>query len=429
MAIRASVKIFNLQGAGIASSFIEAAPYFSKAESLQDWDRPVAAELTFTYVTPNRFLKHKSRVSELHSILITRPVRDTASAQETTAKTIGKGVSDNSHVSDTLVASVLFNRRAADQGSVSAELFLVFNKPLSDSSSVSESSVFDAGKNKTDATSASDAQENTVGKNQVDDTTVSDTPRLNAVKRTANQADFSEGHTTDITKTVTDTATATDDLDGNVTPEDDHDVSFTKVKSNRALVTEAFSRTVNYIRNFTDTPLALAQLNVAFTKILSDSSQISESSNRSATKVVTEQPSVAESFTVDFTKPLSDSGTAAESAALELTKPFLDQSDLSDNIDSIDVIKAITESPSFSESVNFSVSTALADQPSILDTPAIVVSTPLSNSGIISTAYSATPTKIFNDPASFSTSGEIVSQGYCDLTYFSEDYVGTRRTI
>jgi hypothetical protein len=95
-----------------------------------------------------------------------------------------------------------------------------------------------------------------------------------------------------------------------------------------------------------------------------------------------------------ITKPTSDSGTASDTFAKTVV-----------------YIRDFTESPSTSDSDTITFGAVKSDDGAFTDSDVKSMS------------------KSLTESPSAASSGSLRSQGYCDFTYFAEDYVGASRTF
>jgi len=74
---------------------------------------------------------------------------------------------------------------------------------------------------------------------------------------------------------------------------------------------------------------------------------------------------------------------------------------------------------------------SFSDAVSVSDAITKTVTKPFADSVSTSDSFSRTVdyNRSFSDSVSTSSSGSLRSQGYCDFTYFAEDYVGYSRTF
>ena len=77
----------------------------------------------------------------------------------------------------------------------------------------------------------------------------------------------------------------------------------------------------------------------------------------------------------------------------------------------------------------FAVSKVESDQISVIEQVSISLNRSFSDTVTISDVFESGQNPAEGDDASISDSGSLHSQGYCDVTYFLEDYVGISRTF
>ena len=100
----------------------------------------------------------------------------------------------------------------------------------------------------------------------------------------------------------------------------------------------------------------------------------------------------ADQLTWSMGKNVADSATVTDAPALSVTKPFLDAASATD-------VTTLSAGKNLAESLTISETTTLS------------------------------ATKPFSDTINTSESGLVVAQDYCDITYFSQDFVGQSSTI
>jgi hypothetical protein len=145
--------------------------------------------------------------------------------------------------------------------------------------------------------------------------------------------------------------------------------------------------------------------------------------------------SVSDVNTLSTDKGLSDSAVMSDTlvAVLIFIRDFADTTSLADT-------KTLLISPAYSDAVTasetqaFSISKALADSFALNDLsdvagPDWVFSDYTNNAVSTSDSAVITQDKGYADSLSTADSGTLISQGYCDLTYFAEDYVGYNFTF
>ena len=115
------------------------------------------------------------------------------------------------------------------------------NKPLSDSQTVTDLASMGTGKPVSDASTASDDALIGIGKAASDSGALADQIDTLAIgKILADSSSVSESQSMGFHKFIAEAAGVTDDLDGEATADDDQEMTFVKVKSNLATVTDIF---------------------------------------------------------------------------------------------------------------------------------------------------------------------------------------------
>lgn len=176
-------------------------------------------------------------------------------------------------------------------------------------------------------------------------------------------------------KELTDGVWVTDDLDGAATIADEQTMAFTKNRTDQGFVSDEFSRVVQYRRAPEDEALLLDLLSRAFIKSLADTSWVTDEVTRTMGKDRQDTSMVSDAATHDVGKALQDTAGAGDALAKGFTKaPILDAAGAMDQA---------SKKPGLGK----------ADSASITDT------------------------------------GSLRSQGYCEFSYFAEDFVGASRTF
>lgn len=230
------------------------------------------------------------------------------------------------------------------------------------------------GKSLSDSSSITEELTKDINKSQSDAFSASDLPLLGVSKPQSDSSTVSETSNRQIGKGLSDSVGVTDDIDGEASILDDQEIDFFKVRTDTASVSESFARTVTYNREFTETN------------------------------------SIADVSAVNLTKVLSDS-------------VIVNESTLFDGLVDKDNTAAITELAAFS------FGKLLVDSGQISEQKVFSVGKAQFDSGIASESQVKSTGKVESDTATITSSGSLISQGYCDFTYFAEDYVGTSRTF
>ena len=230
------------------------------------------------------------------------------------------------------------------------------------------------GKPFSDSSTITEQLAKDITKPQSDAFSASDLPSLGVSKPQSDSSSVSETSNRQIGKGLSDSVGVTDDIDGEASILDDQEIDFFKVRRDTASVSESFARTVTYNRAFTESNSIADLPTVNLHKFLSDSVVISDDTSFERVLDKDNTAGVTELTVFAFGKSLSDSGQISEQKA-------------------------------------FSVGKVLSD------------------SGIASESQVKSTGKVESDTATIGSSGSLISQGYCDFTYFAEDYVGTSRTF
>ena len=287
-----------------------------------------------------------------------------------------------------------FFKTLTDNPTLADNAVTAFNKVLAENPSVSEAQVFDFYKSLTDTAVATDTHFSAVGKalteppvavdiytyafNKVtadgavatesdfkavakvlaENPTLADTNVLSFFKSISENPNFTDTiNTLAITKLLTDTVNATDDLDAAASILDDQEMQFTKITTNATTVADSFARVVAFLRSFSETP-GLTDVNTL-----------------GIGKTISENPAFSDTNYVNFGKLLSEQPNITDLLALQVTlSPF-------------------TETPGVTDSAD------------------------------------VVPNKVFTELPSLTDAGSLRSQGYCDFTFFAEDFVGASRTF
>jgi hypothetical protein len=246
---------------------------------------------------------------------------------------------------------------------------------LFDTARASDTAVKTVGKGLTDVAQASETLARSFGKPLTDSANPVDVAAITVGKTASDTATPSDAAVLGINKTLNDTVYATDDVDGIVT-DDDQIIQFVKVLSEVVTPTETLVIANGFNREFVESAVSGDVAAKTFIKNLIDTVNVTDVADVSNAKV--ENPSdgssVSDQAVIGFGKALTESPTAADAAFVEFMK-------------------------------------GLADVPTATDSAVIEAG------------------KALIDSTSASDAGTLISQGYCDITYFAEDYVGTSRTF
>ena len=171
-------------------------------------------------------------------------------------------------------------------------------------------------------------------------------------------------------------------------------------------------------------------------------------------KYTTDVFSVADSASLNTGKTAdADTFAVSDSPVLDTGKGLSDSATMGDTVVTVLIfIRDFTDTASPTDAKTLLISPAYSDTFTTSDTATRSISKALSDSfalndlsdaagpdwsfsdytnNVVSTLDSTTVTNTrgLSDSLSSSDSGTLISQGYCDITYFAEDYVGDYRTF
>lgn len=240
---------------------------FKKAIADIDLKKAIA-EIKFGDFLIFRFFFDALGLSDSESKSIGKTLDNSSITSDLALKGLNKASSDGFSASD--VTSLDVGTSLIDSGAISDEInFFAVGKGLNDSPNTSDQTAFSIGTTKTDAFSVSESISNSpnkvladlsatadvktlsLSKALADFYAVSDSHRSSFTKSTADSSAFSDTERKNFYKVITEAAGVTDDLDGAATANDDQDMTFVKVRSNLATITDLVSIVKNTV--FSDT--------------------------------------------------------------------------------------------------------------------------------------------------------------------------------
>lgn len=241
------------------------------------------------------------------------------------------------------------------------------------------------------------------------------------------------------------------------------------------------SQTLDVTKNNTETPLVVDQSVITLLKIAADSGALTDDEVLTIIKSLSETPAVVEAHLIVLTKPISDTGAITDLPSLNSTKPITEAPSSTDNnilsftkvagddtafdycdstyfaedyiegartdrsfiTDSnvIDFTKFINEqtfatddldgeaSAEDDQEIDFIKTRSEIASVTDLFTREVTYSREFTENGTADESAVKLTTKVHADSGVTSDSGSLRSQGYCDFTYFAEDYVGASRTF
>jgi len=240
-------------------------------------------------------------------------------------------------------------------------------------------------------------------------------------------------------------------------------------------------QTLDVTKNFSETPSLVDSDVITLLKRVSDSGTLTDDEVLTIVKGLTETPAVAEAHIFALTKPLSDSSSLTDTPSIQPSKVLTEAPSATDN-DTLDITKIAGEDTAqdycdqsyfledyiqgdrtdlafFTDDNVVSITKFLNDQTFVTDdldgeasaeddqeiafvktrtdigvasdtfNRTVVYLRDFTENGSASESAVKLTTKVRSDSAAFTDSGDLRSQGYCDFTYFAEDYVGASRTF
>lgn len=137
-----------------------------------------------------------------------------------------------------------------------------------------------------------------------------------------------------------------------------------------------------------------------------------------------------------FSKALADVATTADAITVTLVfiRNFADSAGVTD-AQAYSFIKTLVDSVSTVDQLSFAITKLLTDGVGMIDSfdlndgATYTFTKSLSNVSFVTDAIAKTLQNRATDSVTADSSGSLRSQGYCDFTYFAEDYVGESRTF
>ena len=212
-------------------------------------------------------------------------------------------------------------------------------------------------------------------------------------------------------------------------------LEFNKVLSDSVSFTEVFTALIIFVREFADTAGVSDSAAVTTIKALSDSNGVADDYVLTLNKLIRDGVAMNDSFDATdgsqfaFTKSVMNMAFIAEELAKSVTSAKADAVG-TDEAHTFTLGKLLAHSISTQEALAFSVDITKADTADIADRPfKSLTRSPFSHSASTDDTFSLQPGKHLTDNLGTGDTGSLRSQGYCDFSYFAEDYVGDSRTF
>ena len=285
-------------------------------------------------------------------------------------------------------------------------------------------------------------------KTLTDDTALVDDAVMAFYKVLAENPSVSETQVFDFYKSLANSAVATDvyaaHLRRSITEPpvavDIYTYAFNKVTADGAVATEsdfkavakvlaenptlADTNVLSFFKNLTEIPNFTDTINtLALTKLLADTVGVTDDLDAAA--------SILDDQEMQFVKNTTNIATVAESFArvVAFLRSFSETPGLTD-VNTLGIGKTISENPAFSDTNYVNFGKLLSEQPNITDLLALQVTlSPFTETPGVTDSADVVPNKVFTELPSLTDAGSLRSQGYCDFTFFAEDFVGASRTF
>jgi hypothetical protein len=174
---------------------------------------------------------------------------------------------------------------------------------------------------------------------------------------------------------------------------------------------------------------------LAVDKALADAVTFSETSVRSFIKSLSDGVAMNDSFDLgdgavfSFTKGITNVVFTGDALASSFVKVLTDTQAVNDAL-SFSFSTSFSDSAITTDALSAAVQKYLASAFTLADSISKLTSKSVTvDSFGVSDAIVNSHSKPFSDMIATTSAGALLSQGYCDITYFAEDYVGESRTF
>jgi len=263
-----------------------------------------------------------------------------------------------------------------------------------------------------------------------DSPSVTHTEVFDFYKNIANEAaNVAEAHSLNLGKVIPDSPTAVDV----------YTYAATKAFTEAPSMVDSFDYTTG--KAFTESPALTDAIVNAFFKNLADAAGTTDAAVFDRNKILSDSVNATDDIDgaastnddqeMQFVKNTSETPSVSDVLSIlgHYARSFTESPAITDS-DTIETGKNVTENPSISETHHYNFDKLLGDTPAINDAFALQVTlNPFSEAPGVTDTPSVVPNKIVLETPSLTDAGSLRSQGYCDFTFFEEDYVGASRTF
>lgn len=326
------------------------------------------------------------------------------------AQEFRKALRDEAGLSDAQVMD--FFKSLADQMAVSEAHEVHLTKPLAEVSQAVDEAVLAFYKALVELVGIDDAEAMAFGKPLGDLFVVSSGSFWDVNKENFDQASLVEAHAYFLSKAIRDQVIATDDFDGAASTNDDQTMIFTKNVIDLAGAVDFFNRLTSYVRAFEDSALVSDESVHGFGKSIEDVSLATEALRTQFAKPLEDLYEVFDAQSYEFSRTRNELAYVNNAFGKVPGKVVYEVQLITDGRRLFNTTKKESESLSVQELI----SKSFARPP---------------NQELIAVTQQALKSLslVKQESALTTDGGSIRSQGYCDFSYFAEDFVGASRTF
>jgi hypothetical protein len=197
---------------------------------------------------------------------------------------------------------------------------------------------------------------------------------------------------------------------------------------------EILSILITFFRNFSDAIGVSEFVAIDSAKLLAHSVSISESDVFDISKslsdgvAMNDGADVADGLLMAYAKTVMNIVFASEAKVIAFSKALATSQIIDDSV-AFDFEKPLSHSFGVNDLTELVVSLIKADSVSTSDAYSYAFDKSILDAASITELVSKNPGKGLSDASTVEDSGSLLSQSYCDITYFAEDYVGESRTF
>jgi len=333
----------------------------------------------------------------------------------TTGLSISAAVTALSLKAEVVVGFFLRQFFATDEASVTDTQTLDVTKPLTESPSVVDADVITLLKSVSDSGALTDDDVLTIIKGLTETPAVTEAHIIAFTKPLTDSGAITDAHSLTSVKPLTEAPSLTDN----------DTLDFTKIAGSDTAYDycDITYFAEDYVEGPREDRASVAENNViSITKFLSDQAF--------ATDDLDGEASAEDDQEISFVKTRTEIASLTDlfSRIVSFARSFTESPSATDDL-SLTVSKSISEAPAVTDELNKVIAFTKSDAGTVSDSEALNTSKNLSDNGGIIDAQVVQFTKASSDSGVAADSGSLRSQGYCDFTYFAEDYVGASRTF